>query len=282
MPSTTGPGQPPTKIMLLGTFHFEDRGLDDYKPQATFDAGARQNEVLEVVERLAAYNPTKIAVERRFDEQETLNRAYREYVQNALELPGDEVYQLSFRLARRLQHSGLYGVNAWERLYNPPIDMEQLAGGLSAVELNERVSQLPDFRPYEDLETYAAQRGQAHKLTEWTGYYRTLHEQGDVEMTRQTLRETLRRANEPATIVESHGQYLVGAFKIGSRHEYPGADLTTRWYNRNLRIFANLQRVTEPPDERLLLIIGWGHLPILRHCAEASPEYELVEVADYL
>lgn len=282
MPSTTGPGQPPTNILLLGTFHFEDRGLDEYKPRSKFDVKARQDEVLEVAERLAAYKPTKIAVERRFDEQDVLNQKYREFLENAFELPGDEVYQLGFRLAKQLGHSGLYCVNAWERLYNPPIDMEQLAGRLSATALNERLNQMPDFHPYEDLEAYAAQHGQSYKLTEWTEYYRTLHEQGDIEKTQQTLRETLRRANEPATIVKGHGEYLVGAFKIGSGHEYPGVDLITRWYNRNLRIFANLQRLTEPPDERLLLIIGWGHLPILRGCTEASPEYDLVEVADYL
>jgi hypothetical protein len=56
----------------------------------------------------------------------------------------------------------------------------------------------------------------------------------------------------------------------------------TAWYNRNLRIFRNLQRITDGPDERLLLLIGGGHVPILRHCAQASPEYELVEVTEYL
>ena len=59
-------------------------------------------------------------------------------------------------------------------------------------------------------------------------------------------------------------------------------DVITAWYNRNLRIFANLQRITEPPGERLLVVYGAGHIPILRHCVEASPEYDLVEVADYL
>ena len=56
----------------------------------------------------------------------------------------------------------------------------------------------------------------------------------------------------------------------------------TGWFNRNLRIFANLQRITERPDERILLVIGAGHLAILRHCVQASPEYDLVEVAEYL
>ena len=56
----------------------------------------------------------------------------------------------------------------------------------------------------------------------------------------------------------------------------------THWYNRNLRIFANLQRITEPSDERILLVIGGGNVPVLRHCVQASPGHELVEVEVYL
>ena len=78
------------------------------------------------------------------------------------------------------------------------------------------------------------------------------------------------------------GMYLVDYFKLGIGDELPGVDWVTVWYSRNLRIFANLQRITETPDERILLIIGAGHLSILRHCVLASPEYDLVEVHDYL
>ena len=34
--------------------------------------------------------------------------------------------------------------------------------------------------------------------------------------------------------------------------------------------------------ERIVLIIGTGHVPILRHAIQASPEYELIEVAEVL
>lgn len=71
-------------------------------------------------------------------------------------------------------------------------------------------------------------------------------------------------------------------FTLGGGDDYARPDGATEWYNRNLRIFANLQRLTAGPGERLLLLIGSGHLPILRHCALASPEYALVEAADYL
>jgi hypothetical protein len=33
---------------------------------------------------------------------------------------------------------------------------------------------------------------------------------------------------------------------------------------------------------RILVIFGAGHIPILRHCVLASPEYNLVEVREYL
>jgi hypothetical protein len=45
---------------------------------------------------------------------------------------------------------------------------------------------------------------------------------------------------------------------------------------------SNLQRITESPDERILLIIGGGHIPVLRHCVQASPEYALVELEAFL
>ncbi len=50
----------------------------------------------------------------------------------------------------------------------------------------------------------------------------------------------------------------------------------------NSRIFANVQRITEGPQDRILLIIGAGHLGLLRHAFETSPEYQLVEVGDVL
>ena len=57
--------------------------------------------------------------------------------------------------------------------------------------------------------------------------------------------------------------------------------VTGGWYNRNLRIFANIHRIAEPGD-RILVIIGAGHVPIIRHAFRASPEFRLIEVGDVL
>jgi len=50
-------------------------------------------------------------------------------------------------------------------------------------------------------------------------------------------------------------------------------DDATQWYTRNLRIFSNLQHLTTSASDRILLIIGAGHLPILRFPAQSSREH---------
>ena len=265
--------QLPTEIMLLGTFHFEDEGRDRYKPKRQLEISARQAEIREIIERLAAFEPTKVAVEFAALQQRAVDQDYGAFLQDAFELSGSEHHQLGFRLAQRLGHERVYAVDAWGRFYEPPRDLDQE---------DALGKQAAPFDPHEALETYARKHGQAHVLTQWSEYYLERYTRLDERKTQQTLRETLLELNQLPNILAMHGHYLVDHFKVGTRHEYLGVDAITAWYNRNLRIFANLQRITEPPGERLLVVYGAGHIPILRHCAEASPEYDLVEVSEYL
>jgi len=70
------------------------------------------------------------------------------------------------------------------------------------------------------------------------------------------------------------GAYLLGDFKNGS---YEGADaLSMHWYNRNLRIFRNIQNIAEKED-RIMVLFGAGHVSILLNLFESSPEFELVK-----
>jgi pheromone shutdown protein TraB len=60
-----------------------------------------------------------------------------------------------------------------------------------------------------------------------------------------------------------------------------GADLLAKWYERNIYMYANLQRLAEP-GERILVIVGSGHAPILRELATYDPQMLLVDVLEYL
>lgn len=173
-------------------------------------------------------------------------------------------------------------MDAWGRYYEPPLNLEAYAQERTTKELSEFLTSEFDFDPHRDVEAYAREHDQGHLLSEWWPRVQEEAARGDEEKMRRTLRETLLESNSEESILKNHAPYVTGWFKVGVGNEYPGVDLITAWYSRNLRIFANLQRTTESPDERILLIIGGGHVPILRHCVQASPEYELVEVSEYL
>lgn len=270
-------------LLLLGTFHFKETGLNWFRQQQEVGilSDHRQREVEDVIQRLAKFRPTKIAVERRPDRQAELNEEYRRYRDGQFVLPESEVYQLGFRLAARLGHVQLYGIDAWGRYYQPPIDTEPYGIGRTTKEVADYLEKELHFDPWNDLVEYAQQHGQTETMEQWETALRARDADGDQARLQFPLREMLLAGNREEAILSSHAEYLTGQFKIGVGHEYPGVDLITAWYNRNLRIFANLQRITQPGD-RILVIYGGGHIPILRHCAQCSPEYELEGVEKYL
>ena len=63
---------------------------------------------------------------------------------------------------------------------------------------------------------------------------------------------------------------------------YRNADLLANWYKRNLRIFSNVNRITNPGRDRILVIMGAGPMALLQEFASQSPTYTLVNVEDYL
>lgn len=260
-PDFLGSAEPKASVMLLGTFHFRDAGLDDYKPQFDVDitSAVRQREVEELVTLLARYEPTKVALEVRRERQPALDSAYRAYLDGQFELSSRETHQLGFRLAAQLGHERVYAVDAPARGFYD--------------EWSEAV-----WRSISD----AIPQGRTSGI-DWDERYTQLYRYGDSVKTQRTLREHLLWLNSEERIRQGHGHYLVG-WREGDHGSEPyfDADAATRWYNRNLRIFHNILRIIDSPQERVLLVIGAGHLPILRHTVIHSPELQLVEVADFL
>ena len=255
---------PRADVMLLGTFHFDDLGLDSYRPQFPWDpmTPVHQREIENVVARLSTFAPTRIAVEWPVARQAELDSSYAAYFGGRLTLGPNEVQQIGFRLAKRLGHARVYAVDVQGRAYEP---------GMTEAEYNARVARL-----MEGADTALVARQQRMEMR-----YTVLHRIADSLKTTMPLAEYLAGENARDEIMRSHGQYLVGGFRIGRDDDYLGPDMRTRWYNRNLRIFHNLQRIAGPGD-RLLLIIGAGHLPVLHHAVDASPEFRLVDVVPYL
>jgi hypothetical protein len=167
--STDTETQAAAHVMLLGTYHFQDAGLDWYKPQHDMNilSNQRQQEIHEVVSLLTAFEPTKIAVERRTDRQDELNHEYLAYLQGDFTIPGNEVYQLGFRLAKHLGHQYIYSIDAWGRYYTPSIDLEPLGRGRTTKELNQLLEEQFSFDATGDIRQYAKQYNQEQLITNW-------------------------------------------------------------------------------------------------------------------
>jgi hypothetical protein len=245
------------ELLILGTFHFKDAGLDGYKPEVDIDilSPERQTELEALLDRLAAFKPTKVLIEVKQDRQPVFDERYSAYQQGDYELPANEVYQVGFRLAKRLGHQRVYAIDVLGRSYGD----------------------LPDAT------AYARENGQQALLDNaWDGRYEALYRYGDHLKARHSLIDHLLYLNSEERLRQGHGHYVLSDLALGQGDEYPRTDnLTGWWYNRNLRIYSNVLRVMEPGD-RLLLLIGAGHVPIIRHAAQASPEIHLLDVAEVL
>jgi hypothetical protein len=249
--SAQAPAAPePAQVLILGTYHFANPGLDVVQTEvADVLSPGKQAEIRAVADALGRFRPTKIAVEHLPASAARLDSLYAEYRAGRHELTRNETQQLGFRLASLLGH---------ERVY--PIDHRG------------------EF-PFGPVMEYA----QAHDPA-FVGFVQQELGRITAEANRQQREESvgtiLRLSNQPSKLAADHGMYLRFA-RVGAGDTYVGADLLSRWYERNIRIFTNLQRVAEPGD-RVLVIIGSGHGPILRELVTYDPEMTLVEAVDYL
>ena len=78
----------------------------------------------------------------------------------------------------------------------------------------------------------------------------------------------------------NHSIYIQ-ANMISMGNNYAGAEMVTKWYERNLKIFSNIQRLAIK-HERIFIIYGAGHLQILRDLINADSNLKLVNIYEYL
>lgn len=254
------------QALLLGVFHFAGEQVDANTTPANLRVDMlspdRQRQINDLVRRLAAFNPTKIAIEDVPGGQAAIDSQYRDYREGRLVATGrlnlaDERVQLAFRLAAQLKLDRLY-----------PVDAQSFRFALSA-----RDSVLT-FEKYKDQPVPASEY--------WNARYDALSAYQDTLKATMPLVPFLAHLNSPEAQARSIGRWLVTT-KRGSNDEPIGADgFITRYYNRNVRIYSNIQRMVTSPDDRILVIYGATHMYMLRHLFAASPEFVLEDIQPYL
>jgi len=126
------------------------------------------------------------------------------------------------------------------------------------------------------------------RLKKFEDYYLTnpdsVYQLPAPKMKIKSVIDALIESNNPERVRERLSVYLLHPFKYEETPgDFTGVDFETgRWYNRNLRIFRNIQRIPHNNDDRILLIIGSEHLNLLNLFFDISREFELVSPLQYL
>lgn len=243
------------EVMVLGTYHMDNPGADLVNMEADdVLAPARQAELDALVERLAAFQPTAIMVEAESKRADLLDDGYLNFTPEQFGSDRNEITQIAYRLAHELGIERVYGVDTRDGEVDFfPFDKVQAFESAKGIDLTSAL--------IAQVQAEAAEFSQAQKT--------------------ETVSQLLARQNDPAQIEAMHNAFYYGLFELADATEQPGAQLNYGWYARNALTFGKIAAATEPGD-RVIVLYGSGHAYWLRHFAENTPGFSLVEPASYL
>jgi Family of unknown function (DUF5694) len=246
----------PVQVLIVGTYHFGNPGLDLHNVKTDdVRTPAKQAELVDLVARLARFNPNKIAVEAISDRDDLTTKKFDGFTPETLTKDADERVQIAFRLARKLGHKSVYGID----------------------EQSDKI----DYFPYDKVQNYAKTHGQTATLDTLNAEVAMMINKMEADQKTKSVREMLLWQNQPDRIDADHRNFYYAMLALGDSHTQPGADLNGYWYLRNAKIFAKLTQIAKPGD-RILVTFGAGHSYWLRHLARNTPGFALVEANDYL
>jgi hypothetical protein len=245
----------PAKVLLLGTFHFAYPQADAHKtdPKRFIDvlSGQRQREIQELADVIKRFQPTRIYIES--SNQSYHDSVYAAFLKGTYKLGSNEIYQLGYRVAKQMNLPGVYAVDA------SPFTHE-------------------NYKRYPWIDSLWKNKNYIDTLRDqyWNNLYTNLYDAGDSIETTLTMLENFLLMAEPSTLNRMHGHYLSSGFNTKGN---AGPDLLAMWwYSRNLRIFNKILSTQPTSQDRIMVLFGNGHVPILKHCFQSSPEFEVVEL----
>lgn len=244
------------RVILLGSFHYGTTTDRNSTKFPDLFSAQRQAQLERLTSQLAAQKIDQVFVEEKSEQQAALAARYQRFVAGQLQdtnVLRDEVVQIGFRVAQKAGSGVPVGIDYKQELPYPAMD--------SFAKRYDSVQQWPPFSqlawPFTD-----STRKLRLSRENLIGYYLRLN---DLYHRQANLFDYLHYAS-----VSTYGQ------------DYTGAQFASSWYDRNLKIMANLFRHLQPRHKTILVLMGASHTAVLRQLLEMHPQFRVVDLAEVL
>jgi hypothetical protein len=240
------------KVLNIGVFHM---GNTSDASSTEYDEKNKKSkkEIKEVTEAIAKFKPTIILVEGTPKHQESLEKAYEKYLNNVKAKTGyenNEIQLLGFEVGRLANSKRIYGVD--HRMgYN--YNLNKLAKKLNATKF---------FKMAQGMEE--------------------LGKSVDTDVEKIGLKKALLLLNTNKAynfLININADMLM---YVNSKDNFEGADEAAKFYKRNIRMFANINKIPMKDNDRVLIISGATHASFFNKFMSRSLIYDLVPLSKYL
>ncbi len=240
------------QVLNFATFHM---GSTSDATSTKFDENNQKNQqdAKAISAMIAQFKPTIICVEVPWEKNESLDQEYQAFLA-APEKPTTyygEVGLVAFEVGRLSNLSKIYGIDH-KMSYNYMIGQE--------------IENAIDPKTHDEY--YADPFKSTPELA--------------VNMDSLPLLDKLKLTNDPTFLdflITVNTDMLAFA---GTEDGFEGADEAAKYYQRNLRIYSNLNRIPMTKDDRVFILSGGSHTAFLNEFMNRSPKFETVDVFDYL
>jgi len=242
-----------TEVLLLGTFHFANPGLDVAKfEDANILSVKRQKEVEALVEKLKAFKPNKIFIEVPVASQKRYDSLLAAYKNGTHKLSASESQQVGFRLAAACGLNNLYCSD----FTNVSFPMDSVMKVMMA---NQQMDMLQYLQ------------GTMQK------------EQNDFneQLKTKTITQILIDGNTEAVYNKLAGMYYF-FLKTGDKNNHAGSFLASEQWRRNIYIYENILKNLDGKEQRIMVLYGTTHVAMLKEMMKYNQEIELISVSKVL
>ncbi|MEL6362055.1 MAG: DUF5694 domain-containing protein [Pseudomonadota bacterium] len=243
------------KVMVIGSMHLAGSSADVINVEVgSVLTPTKQNELQQVTEALASFQPTLVVTERVTKAPDYIDPYYADFDNEMLATNPNERVQIAYRLARE-------------------------AGLDRVVGLDESPSEgEPDYFPFGKVLEHVSVTGQEAEFGRFMGRVEQMIKDETDRIQAMPMAQSLIEVNTGALSSASF-YYQFQQFDIGENQ--PAAELQAYYFMRNAKIVSKLMDVTEPGD-RVVIVYGAGHKHWLDHLVTNSPGFELVDPVPFL